>query len=445
MNFSGKRLATGTAVILVIGAVVWFVLGKNENSTIYRTAVVKQGDLDATISATGTVEPEELVDVGAQVAGKILGLGKDASGKLVDYGSVVEAGMKLALIDDSLYRHERDQAAAQLDQARADILIAEAELEQALTKFNQAEREWNRTKKAGVKDVVSETDYDVVLAAYESAKAGVSVSKARIVLAQKAALKTESVLKRAQQNLDYCTIISPVNGVIIDRRVNIGQTVVSSMSAPSLFLIAKDLKKLQIWVAVNEADIAFIKEKQPVTFSVDAFPGEVFRGETGKIRLNAAMTQNVVTYTVEVNTDNHDGRLLPYLSASVRFLVDSRKDVLHVPNAALRWTPRDEDIHPDQKKKTNRDRDEKNGGNGAGEKPDAKDGAGKSSAVWVRDGKYARKINVRTGLTDGSNTEISGDGIRSGMETITGEELEGDSGTAQSGSPFTPKFTRKPR
>ena len=137
-----------------------------------------------------------------------------------------------------------------------------------------------------------------------------------------------------------------MNGVIIDRRVNIGQTVVASLNAPSLFLIAKDLKRMQVWVAVNEADIGNIHPGQPVTFTVDAFPGEVFLGEVGKIRLNATMTQNVVTYTVEVITDNSDGKLLPYLTANAKFMVSNRPNVLLVPNAALRWIPQAEQVVP---------------------------------------------------------------------------------------------------
>ena len=151
---------------------------------------------------------------------------------------------------------------------------------------------------------------------------------------------------RAQRNLSYCTIKSPVKGVIIDRRVNIGQTVVASLNAPSLFLLAKDLTRMQVWVAVNEADIGKIHPGQPVTFTVAAFPGETFRGEVGKVRLNASMTQNVVTYTVEVITDNSNGRLLPYLTANVQFELDRRKDVLLVPSAALRWTPSADQVAP---------------------------------------------------------------------------------------------------
>ena len=151
-------------------------------------------------------------------------------------------------------------------------------------------------------------------------------------------------------NLGYCTIKSPVRGVIVDRRVNIGQTVVSSMSATSLFLIAKDLKHIQVWLSVNEADIGSISIGQSVTFTVDAFPNRLFHGEVGKIRLNATMTQNVVTYTVEVNTKNEDGKLLPYLTANAKFKIGRREGVLLVPNAALRWSPMPGQIAPEARR-----------------------------------------------------------------------------------------------
>src|SRR5215831_2594864 len=147
-------------------------------------------------------------------------------------------------------------------------------------------------------------------------------------------------------SFEYCTIISPVKGIIIDRRVNIGQTVVSSLSTPSLFLIAKDLTRIQVWVSVNEADIGNVHPGQPVTFTIDAFPNQVFHGQITNIRLNATMTQNVVTYTVAVTTDNADGKLLPYLTANVRFVTGSRHNVLVVPNAALRWQPQSNQIAP---------------------------------------------------------------------------------------------------
>ena len=216
---------------------------------------------------------------------------------------------------------------------------------QLKAKLFQAERDWGRAKKLGPSDALSQADYDAAQSAYETAKANVAVGQAAIVQAKKTVDQSKAALKRAQENLNYCTIVSPVKGVIVDRRVNIGQTVVASLSAPSLFLIAKDLTRIQVWVSVNEADIGLIHAGQPATFTVDAFPGQVFTGEVGKVRLNATMTQNVVTYTVEVDTDNADGKLLPYLTANVKFVVGESKNVLLVPNAALRWSPKVPDSH----------------------------------------------------------------------------------------------------
>ncbi len=346
-----KRLLKYGVPLLVVLAVLAFSASAllkrgDKGSASFRTVPVKRGDLVATISATGTVEPEEVVDVGAQVAGRIVAFGKDVSGKTVDYGSQVEDGTVLAQIDDALYAADVSQSKAQVEQAKASVMRAEADLGQMQAKLVQAERDLNRAKKLGPGDALSQADYDAAVSAYDVAKANVAVGKAAIVQANEAVAQAQANLKRTQRNLDYCTIKSPVKGVIIDRRVNIGQTVVASLNAPSLFLIAKDLKRMQVWIAVNEADIGNIHPGQAVTFTVDAFPGQVFQGEVGKVRLNATMTQNVVTYTVEVITDNSDGKLLPYLTANAKFMVSTRANVLMVPNAALRWVPQAEQVVP---------------------------------------------------------------------------------------------------
>ena len=326
------------AVVAALALTAYLLRGSGKSAG-FKTVQVKRGDLQATISATGTVEPEEVVDVGAQVAGKIVSFGKDKDGREVDYGSIVEAGMVLAQIDDVLYAADAAAAKAQLAQAKAAVQKAQADLGQMQAKLFQTENDWERAQKLGPSDALSQTDFDAARAAYEVAKANLAVGKAAVVQAQGTVAQAEATLKRALQNLSYCTIVSPVKGVIIDRRVNIGQTVVASLNAPSLFLLAKDLTRMQVWVSVNEADIGRIKPGQPVTFTVDAYPGEIFSGEVGKVRLNATMTQNVVTYTVEIITDNSNGKLLPYLTANVNFIVGERKNVLLVPNAALRWTP----------------------------------------------------------------------------------------------------------
>jgi len=395
----------------------------NTQSIAFRTDQVSRGDIVVTVSSTGTVEPEEVIDVGAQVAGQIVSFGKDSHGKTVDYGSMVEEGTVLARIDESLFAAEAAGTKAEVQSAKANLLRTEADLQVMKAKLYQTERDWQRAKKLGPSEALAQSSYDAYRSGYETAKANVAVSKAAILQAKASVAQAKATLRRAQQNLGYCTIKSPVKGVIIDRRVNIGQTVVASLNAPSLFLLAKDLKRMQVWVAVNEADLGKIKTGQRVTFTVDALPDESFEGEVDKIRLNASMTQNVVMYTVEVVTDNADGRLLPYFTANVRFEVDQRIDVLLMPNAALRWTPSTEQIDPEFRMASRQSR-EQGTESGAMRKAKAEQSRMSDSAdrgvIWIRQGEYARPVDVRTGLTDGIMTEIHGEGLTAEMDVITG-------------------------
>jgi HlyD family secretion protein len=445
MKLPGKRSLVIAAVVVLAALLFMGLLKRGDRkSAAFRTVPVKRGNLMATISATGTVEPEEVIDIGAQVAGKILAFGKDKHGKPVDYGSVVEAGTVLARIDDALYAADAASAAAQLAQAKAAVQRSEADLGQLKAKLYQAERDWARAQKLGPGDALSQADYDAAQSAYETAKANVEVGKAAIIQSKKAVDQSEATLQRAQQNLSYCTIVSPVKGVIIDRRVNIGQTVVASLNAPSLFLIAKDLKRIQVWVSVNEADIGRIHPGQPVTFTVDAHPGEVFKGEVGKVRLNATMTQNVVTYTVEVNTDNSDGKLLPYLTANVKFIVGDRQDVLLVPNAALRWQPQPDQIASEyrQTRKTGK----KTKSPSPGPPPEGEVGQEQPGrqVVWVPKGALVRPVEVSRGLSDGSLTEVAGAELQEGLPVVVGEAEKGTGQPASGGSPFAPQLFRKP-
>jgi HlyD family secretion protein len=440
---SNKRTIITTAVVLVaLLAIMGFLYRNGSSGTTFRTVPVKRGDLLATISATGTVEPEEVVDIGAQVAGRIVAFGKDKNGQEVDYGSVVEDGTVLARIDDSLYAADAASAKAQLAQAKAAVQKAQADLGQMQAKLVQTENDWARARKLGPSDALSQTDFDAARSAYEVAKANLAVGKAAIAQAQGTVAQAEAALKRALQNLSYCTIVSPVKGVIIDRRVNIGQTVVSSLNAPSLFLLAKDLKRLQVWVSVNEADIGHIQAGQPVSFTVDAFPGEVFHGEVGKVRLNATMTQNVVTYTVEIVTDNSSGKLLPYLTANVNFIVGERKNVLLVPNAALRWVPLTDQIAPEfrivkkKKKGTGSSSQDKSPAAAAQEKQ-------ARGVIWVPQGSQVRPIKVKLGLSDGSLTEVASTKLKEGEPVVVGEVEKQASESGPGGSPFTPQFFRK--
>src|ERR1039458_1312545 len=427
---SMQRFLTRPVLALVIivfvgGAGAWWWWMLSDHKLSFRTAVVKHGDVAATISATGTIEPIEVVDVGAQVAGLIKAFGTDAAGKTIDYGSVVEEGAMLAQIDDSVY-------AADLSVAKAGELTAAANLEQMNAKLDQAGAEWKRAQELYNNKLMSQVDYDTDKANYEVAKANVSVAKADIAQAQ-------AGLDKAQRNLDFCIIKSPVKGVIIDRRVNIGQTVVSSFNAPSLFLIAKDLTKMQIWVAVNEADVGRIVPGAPVTFTCDAFPGRQFEGAVGKVRLNATMTQNVVMYTVEVNTENPDNTLLPYLTANVHFVVRKESDVLLVPNAALRWSPSSlAQIAPDARSQNLVDPP---AGNSPGNTNASKPGKGsreRQGIVWLKEGSFVRPVEVKIGTSDGSNTAVVAGDLREGQELVTGETT----GQAQAATknPFVPQL-----
>jgi HlyD family secretion protein len=423
------------ALILVVcgaGAGIWYWqrLPKPAN---FRATTIQRGDLQLTISATGTVEPEEVVDVGAQVAGQIKSLGADPrdASKTVDYTTPVDETTILARIDDTLYKSDVDQAQAALNVAQASVRRAEADLGQLKAKLDQAESDWRRAQERGKS--LSEQEFDLYKANYYSAVSALDVGKASVDQAKSSVTQAQTTLDKARKNLGYCTIRSPVKGVIIDRRVNVGQTVVSSLNAPSLFLIAKDLTRMEVWVSVNEADIGQIRVGQPVSFTVDAYPNEVFRGEVGKIRLNATMTQNVVTYTVEVNTDNSSGKLLPYLTANLQFEIGERRNVLMVPNAALRWKPQPRQVAPEFRAEFG-ERSRKPAAQTAGGRKDAAD----RGTLWVKDGEFVRPLKVHVGWSDGVMTQVEGENVSEGLEVVTGEIRQNGGGSTS--NPFTPRL-----
>jgi HlyD family secretion protein len=437
-------------LIVVIGIVAgiaggWWYFNKGKAKKVsFRTVEVTRGDILSTISATGTVEPEELVDVGAQVAGQVLAFGKDSDGNEVDYGSPVAEGTLLAKIDDTTYTSDVALATAQLEQAKAGVESSQANLLQLKAKLDQAKLDWDRAQKLGPSEALAKSTYDSYKSAFEVAQADVSVGDASILQAKASVNQAEATLQKAKRNLGYCTIISPVEGVIIDRRVNIGQTVVSSLNTPSLFLIAKDLKRMQVWVSVNEADIGKIYQGQPVTFTTSTYEGHTFKGTVGKIRLNATMTQNVVTYTVEVVTDNSSGKLLPYLTANVNFEVSRRDNVLEVANAALRWKPKTEQVAPEYQSVLNEPAEQ---GKGQGRKqrdpnaPKTPTSNYKKATLWVSENGLVKPIKALAGTSDDTMTEVQGDELQEGLQVITGEQQlsAGSTGTV---NPFTPQIGR---
>jgi HlyD family secretion protein len=363
----------------------------------YKTEKIKRGDVLARISATGTIEPEEVVDVGAQVAGQVIAFGKDSDGKPINYGSRVEQDTVLAKIDDALF-------VARLQQAQASLKRAEADLQFSQARLKQAERDWRRAGDLqNTPGTISPQEYDAYVSSFETAKANVAVNRAAIAVAK-------ANLKEAETNVQYVTIRSPVRGVILDRRVNIGQTVVASLNTPSLFLIAKDLKHMEIWASVNEADVGGIHVGQKVSFKVAAFPGQTFPGQVSQVRLNATMNSSVVLYTVVVGFDNSGGKLLPYLTANLQFEVSEKKNVLKVPNALLRWRPRRDTVHPESLTKF----DEFVNQRGTDVETNSR------ALLWRQDGRLLRHVEVGVGLTDGSETEILTNELHEGDDVVSG-------------------------
>lgn len=427
--------------IIVGGVKLYGAYQADSAQVVFRTGVVEQGELVVTVGATGTLQPEEVVDVGAQVVGRIIEFGLDPrgetdpafKGKRIDYRSEVEEGTVLAVIDDMVYVAQRNQAQAALQRAKADLLQYQA-------KLAQTEAEWERAQRLRSLSLIGISGGDgnsgvqirgISDADYVLAKANFEVAKANVEVGDAAVAQQQSALELAETNLSYTIIKSPVKGTIIDRRVNIGQTVVASLNAPSLFLIAKDLRRMQIWASVNEADIGELKVGTPVSFTVDAFPNDEFRGVVEQVRLNASMTQNVVIYTVVIATENPDLKLLPYLTANVDFEVARREGVTTVSNASLRFQPRLDLISPkamasastgDRKKKDDDSR----------------------GTVWVQRSEGLEPVEVLLGVTDGSRTEIVEGELEVGAEVVEGEQPVG--AVEQVNNPFAPKMPRsRPR
>lgn len=438
-----RKLVVLILIVLAVGGGLYYVKYlRAEAPPSFRTALVARGDLFVTIGATGTVEPEEIVDVGAQVVGRIKELGVDPRGttdpafkdKRIDFGSPVEKDTVLAQIDPALYQATFNQADAGLKRAKADLEQSKAKYEQTTAEWNRAQRlrELKLTSISGLGSATGRTDGQTTIKGISDsdfvlAKANYEVARANVDVAASVVQQQEAMLFSAKTNLEYTTIISPVRGTIIARRVNIGQTVVSSLNAPSLFLIAKDLRRIEVWSAVNEADIGQLKVGMPVHFKVDAFPDDVFEGEVRQIRLDAKVTNNVITYTVVVSTNNDDLKLLPYLSADVKFELDERREVLKVPNAAMRYRPRPELIIPPPQGAAT----PSPGNNG-----DDEDLLNRRT-VWVRQGNFVFPLKLKIGLTDGAETEIVAGAVTEGMELIVGENLTG-APPAEGNNPFAP-------
>lgn len=374
-----SRVLLTTVVLIGTGAVVWWWRSsRTPQAPQYRSATIEQGDLRATVTATGSLSAVRTVEVGTQVSGQIAAL-------YADYNDRVRRGQLMARIDPTLLR----QAVAE---AQAALTRAEAQLA-------QTEDEFARTSALHDGGFVTSAEY--TLARTNRTLAVSNVASAKVAV------------ERARQNLSYTEIHAPIDGVVIERSIDVGQTVAASLSAPRLFVIANDLTRMRILALVDESDIGRIRAGQVVEFTVQAFPNQEFSGVIEAVRLASTTVNNVVSYTVVVAVNNAEGKLLPGMTATVNIVTDEATNVLTVPNTALRFRP----------------------GNSAGSQRSggARD---RSGAVYTLRGDSLVMRPVRVGLTDGIRTAVSGEGLTAGMPVVIGVTLNTSVPVGAAASPF---------
>lgn len=429
------KILWGAAAAALIAGGIWWFKGRGSQDVAWRTAAVESGPLQVSVTATGTLQTVTTVQVGTQVSGTV-------SAIYADFNSQVKKGQVIARIDTTLLR--------------ASLADAGSNLEKAAAQARQAEDQRKRTQALSERDLISQSELDQAVADARVANANLASAKAQ--------------LERARINLRYATIVSPIDGTVLSRAVDVGQTVAASFNTPTLFTIAGDLRQMQVQASVDEADIGKIKVGQGATFTVDAYPDTVFTGEVTQIRLNPVVNQNVVSYDVVLGVPNPDLRLMPGMTANLTIAVVRKEEVLQVPAAALRFIP------PDILEKKAKGGWKKPAGESAGGsrgdsagrgslsdstgrgprtdsagREDRKDNAGGSprkahggwagkrdrsaGRVWILEGGKPKAVEVRMGLSDGSHTEIEGP-LSAGAEVIIGMDSGKSSGPAAQSSPF---------
>jgi len=387
-----KVIILSIIVIVIIAAGLFLYLKGNGKDAAFKTEKVSRGEIKSVVTATGTVNAVTTVSVGSQVSGTIKRL-------MVDYNSPVKKGQLLAQIDPSTFQ-------AQVDQAMANLWSAKANMEKAAVATLDARRTLQRSKDLFAQNFIARSDLDTAETNALSAEAQQKVSQAQVGQAQAA-------LKIAETNLQYTNILSPVNGTVISRSVDIGQTVAASFQTPTLFSIAQDLTKMQIDTNVDEADIGKILVGQAVSFTVDAYPDTIFTGKVAVVRNAPITVSNVVTYDVVIQVENPQLKLKPGMTANVSITIDIHPDVLRIPNAALRFKPADTTVKSEKKRD--------------------KQGA-KKTKVWILEKDKPKSVNVTIGLSDGSYTEISVGELKENQEIIT-DNLNGKKDNSSSGAP----------
>jgi HlyD family secretion protein len=329
-----KKNRTWLILITVLGlAALLAVFGFNRNTpTQHFTAKVEHGEINDVVEATGTINAVITVQVGSQVSGTIAKLN-------ADFNSRVHRGDVVALIDPALFNGALLQAAADLENANANLLATKANLERTQAALVQAKADYDRAVNLTRDGVMSEQQFDQAKMNYDSTKASEKAAAASITQAQAQASQKKAAVAVAQTNLDYTVIRSPIDGTVVARNVDVGQTVAASLQAPTIFTIAQDLKKMWVYAKTDESDVGNIKVGKPVTFKVDAFPKETFHGTVNQVRMNATTVQSVVTYDTIIEFENPDLKLFPGMTAYATIPVASVQSVLKIPNTALRYKP----------------------------------------------------------------------------------------------------------
>jgi HlyD family secretion protein len=428
------------AILLAVGLFGAFST-KGDTKAQYFTTKVEHGDIREVVEATGTINAVITVQVGSQVSGTIAKLN-------ADFNSRVKRGQLVAQIDPALFQGTLLQTKSDLANAQANLAAAKANLEKAQATASQAKADYERNKSLAAEGVFSPQQLDLARANAESAVASVSAAQAQITQAAAQVKQKEAAVEVAQTNLNYTTIHAPIDGTVIARNVDVGQTVAASLQAPTLFTIAQDLTKMQVYANTDESDVGMIRPGQIVTFKVDAFPKDTFTGRVDQIRMNATVVQNVVTYNTVINFDNPELKLFPGMTAYVTLPVASTTNVLKIPNGALRYKP---DMKADEIRALYKQYGIEAGGAmraAASDQPAGSGAAGKQARaagegtagggsgqgntqaqtrgprmdvaiVWkLHPDKTLEPVRVRTGITDHTVTEI--------VQVLNGELKDGD-------------------
>jgi len=409
-----KKYVIVFAAIVIIAVVLAFTVFRKGNGTetVYKMEEVKKGSIQALVDTTGTLNAVTMVDVGSQVSGKIRNI-------YVDFNSVVKAGQVIARI-------EPDQFETRVKQSEANHQSALASVEKSRVNLENTKRKMDRALSLSEKNLISFEDKESAEVAYYEAKANLQQSQASLEQAK-------SSLESSKLDLEYTIIKSPIDGIVISREVNEGQTVAASMQAPVLFQIAQDLTKMQVECSVDEADIGRVSEGQQVNFTVDAFPNERFRGEVQQVRYSPVVESNVVTYITVVEVANPELKLRPGMTATVAIVVGEARNKLLVPASAMRWQP---DLSPEEMRALFMEmRGQRQGGGqpsnggqtrmGGGMRPPGGMGQGgrnpNRARVWIQDenGKL-RMLFFKPGVSDNVHTEVVSGDLTEGMQVITG-------------------------